>query len=230
MAWPEVTNRSAWYSVRALTRASVVSDGPVRALGSPPFSFRVQWPASSSLYHRPSSHMSRGISVPRDDLAHGERFLMLRQPQRIGGIVAGQNAPEAVGVRIIVKLAGQAMHLGDEPARNLAGRRDEAGITREQLAQFGQCLTLPKHRIQSTAPWCFSFRTSTTRRQSRSRLGCPRNDDGIVRAAGSSNRQRASPQEDGRPQPAQAAWRRASRAKNAAPWHSSPVQSRVALI
>ena len=66
-------------------------------------------------------HHLRGEFGTGRDLADRQRLGLLRDPQSVGGVVAGEDAPEAVGVRIVVQLARQPVDLTDKRPQASSG-------------------------------------------------------------------------------------------------------------
>ena len=55
--------------------------------------------------------------------------------QRVVRVVAGENAPERVGVRVVIELAGQLVNLGDELPAGVFRLGDEAGVAGKLLLE-----------------------------------------------------------------------------------------------
>ena len=67
----------------------------------------------------------------RGDFLHDQRLTMACYHQRVIRVVASENAPERVGVGIVVQLAGQLVNLLNEVAGRLGGLSHKACVARK---------------------------------------------------------------------------------------------------
>ena len=85
---------------------------------------------------RPPRRDRAGPACAAQAFLEDQRLGLAGQPQGIVGRVTGQDAPEAIRVRVIVQAAGEAMDRHDEAAVGLLGLGDEAGVVGHPGGQF----------------------------------------------------------------------------------------------
>ena len=90
-----------------------------------------------------------------------QRLLALGDPQGTLGVVAGEDAPQQVGVRIVVEPSREPIDRGHELAAGLGRRGHEAGVAGELLPQIGQASSTDFSKTITFAP-CLATRASTT--------------------------------------------------------------------
>ena len=62
-----------------------------------------------------------------------QRLALPGDPQRTGRIVTCQNSPERIGIRVVVELSAQSVHLCDELPRRLVRCAHETDVARKPL-------------------------------------------------------------------------------------------------
>ncbi len=95
-------------------------------------------PLCASLYLAEACALVNNVEVSSEsskDPAYHQWFGVLGNPQGVSGLVAGQDAPDAVGVGVVVQHSRQLVHGADEPAVCLFWLCDEAGVVWHQLTQ-----------------------------------------------------------------------------------------------
>jgi hypothetical protein len=94
-------------------------------------------------------HHVHGELGAAGDLAHHQGLGVAGNAQRVGGVEAGEDAPECVRVGVVVKVTGEGAHLVDEFPTDLFGRHHEADVPGhgqpQDVARLGRLGVVPHH-------------------------------------------------------------------------------------